>query len=214
MIYPHVPESALFKKAHVLASGRVGGSHATAQKPFHLHPPLPHVPNLIHSCPGLHHLSKAHLPTNSQPNPADWSVSVLKPQEYPAVQVGKAEAITVEAMEYNSCMSIIESDHKPVWTRLGVTLPVTLQERHRRKCSHLLKDCFLHSMPEPPNVRLSTDLITLHPVTPFPLLKPPDLPSPVVSTTPPPPFSMPQRVTEIYCCSNVTPTLLSPVEQQ
>ena len=81
------------------------------------------------------------------------------------LQVGKVEAITVEAAEYDSCMSIIDSDHKPVWSRLQVTLPVILQDKQRRKCSHLLKDAFLHSLPEPPRIILSADRIRLHPVS-------------------------------------------------
>lgn len=80
------------------------------------------------------------------------------------LQVGKAEAITVEAAAYDSCMSIIDSDHKPVWSRLQVTLPVVLQDKQRRQCSHLLKDAFLHSVPEPPRIVLSSDRLFLHPV--------------------------------------------------
>ena len=79
--------------------------------------------------------------------------------------MGKVEAITVEASEYDSCMSIIDSDHKPVWSRLQVTLPVVLQDKQRRKCSHLLKDAFLHSLPEPPRIVLSADRLRLHPVS-------------------------------------------------
>ena len=82
----------------------------------------------------------------------------------PFLQVGKVEAITVEAGEYDSCMGIIDSDHKPVWSRLQVTLPVVLQDKQRRKCSHLLKDAFLHSLPEPPKISLSADRLRLHPV--------------------------------------------------
>ena len=81
------------------------------------------------------------------------------------LQVGKVEAITVEAAAYDSCMAIIDSDHKPVWSRLQVTLPVVLQDRQRRKCSHLLKDAFLHSLPEPPRVTLAANQLSLHPVS-------------------------------------------------
>ena len=81
------------------------------------------------------------------------------------MQVGKAEAITVDAVAYAAGMEVNDSDHKPVWARLLVNLPVTMQDKKRRKCSHLLKDCFLHSVPEPPQVLITPDLITLHPVS-------------------------------------------------
>ena len=81
------------------------------------------------------------------------------------MQVGKAEAITVDAVAYAAGMEVNDSDHKPVWARLLVNLPVTMQDKKRRKCSHLLKDCFLHSVPEPPQVLITPELITLHAVS-------------------------------------------------
>lgn len=70
----------------------------------------------------------------------------------------------MEAVEYAACMEVCDSDHKPVYSRLRVSLPVTLQEERRRECSRLLKESWGHSLPDPPNVLLSKELISLHPV--------------------------------------------------
>lgn len=70
----------------------------------------------------------------------------------------------VDALEYDAAMEVCDSDHKPVWARLLVTLPVTRQAEKRRLCSSLLAECYSRSAPEPPRVEISPGTLQLHPV--------------------------------------------------
>lgn len=74
-------------------------------------------------------------------------------------QDSKADAVKVDALSYTADMTVTDSDHKPVWSNLAVTLPVVIQQERRRKCSQLLQDCFHRSLPETPEIALSTETV-------------------------------------------------------
>ena len=80
------------------------------------------------------------------------------------VQDSRIDAVLVDCAEYTADTTITDSDHKPVWCRLTVDLPVVIQEQKRRKCSELLQQCFQDSLPEKPQVTLSTEIVTIQPV--------------------------------------------------
>ena len=50
-----------------------------------------------------------------------------------------AAAVEVRATAYNACMDVLDSDHKPVWASLAVSLPVIKHAEQRRLVSHLFK---------------------------------------------------------------------------
>eukprot|EP01025_Chloroclados_australasicus_P061797 TRINITY_DN811_c0_g1_i1.p1 TRINITY_DN811_c0_g1~~TRINITY_DN811_c0_g1_i1.p1 ORF type:complete len:1282 (-),score=153.48 TRINITY_DN811_c0_g1_i1:358-3852(-) len=49
------------------------------------------------------------------------------------------EEIVVRALDYNCCVDVIESDHKPVWATLYAEVPVIQQEVKRRECAKILQ---------------------------------------------------------------------------
>ena len=81
-------------------------------------------------------------------------------------QDARADAVKVDALSYDADMTVTDSDHKPVWSVLSVVLPVVIHQKRRRKCAELLQECFHNSLPEPPQVTLSTETLIIPKVTP------------------------------------------------
>jgi len=50
-------------------------------------------------------------------------------------------AVAATSTEYNTCMNVIDSDHKPVFSFLSLDIPVVDMTRKRREASHMLKQC-------------------------------------------------------------------------
>ena len=75
------------------------------------------------------------------------------------------DEVVVKAQKYNSCLDVIDSDHKPVWALLSLDLPVTNQEKKRRMCSHILKQTAAQGQSsERPALKLSCDSVQLNQV--------------------------------------------------
>ncbi|GAB4822767.1 hypothetical protein N2152v2_009813 [Parachlorella kessleri] len=56
-------------------------------------------------------------------------------------EVLSSERVTARPLEYNTWLDVLDSDHKPVYARLEVGLPVTNWEKRRGICSELLQRC-------------------------------------------------------------------------
>ena len=42
------------------------------------------------------------------------------------------QEVEVRVQAYSACMDVVDSDHKPVWASLAVSLPVMKQDEQRR----------------------------------------------------------------------------------
>ena len=72
------------------------------------------------------------------------------------------DEVVVRAIQYSSCLDVIDSDHKPVWALLALDVPVTNQEKKRRMCSHILKHTAAQGQaPASPALQLSSDTVSL-----------------------------------------------------
>ena len=76
----------------------------------------------------------------------------------------KVDAVTVESIEYTADMTVTDSDHKPVWSRLAVDLPVVIQDKKRRKCSELLQQCFQQTNSHPARISVSAETVLIQAV--------------------------------------------------
>ena len=72
-----------------------------------------------------------------------------------------AAAVEVRATAYNACMDVLDSDHKPVWATLAVSLPVMKHAEQRRLVSHLFKAAVAAQAPAAPALSLSASKISL-----------------------------------------------------
>lgn len=50
------------------------------------------------------------------------------------------DEIVVHCEKYDSCMGVLDSDHKPVWCLLNVSFPAFIQEKRRRYSFQILKE--------------------------------------------------------------------------
>ena len=62
---------------------------------------------------------------------------------------------------YNACMDVLDSDHKPVWATLAVSLPVMKHAEQRRLVSHLFKGAAAAAAQPPPVLGLDTSKVVL-----------------------------------------------------
>ncbi|KAK9799381.1 hypothetical protein WJX73_007250 [Symbiochloris irregularis] len=76
----------------------------------------------------------------------------------------KPDDIIVRPKDYNACMDVFDSDHKPVWAALAVDIPCIHHDKCRRLASHVLKATAARSTPPVPLMKLSTDSIILRQV--------------------------------------------------
>uniref|UniRef100_A0A7S1XA16 Inositol polyphosphate-related phosphatase domain-containing protein n=1 Tax=Tetraselmis chuii TaxID=63592 RepID=A0A7S1XA16_9CHLO len=74
-------------------------------------------------------------------------------------------AVNVASEEYNACMGVIDSDHKPVFSFLSLDIPVLDMTRQRRESSHMLKQCLTDqavSLDAVTGVSLSPETVNLY----------------------------------------------------
>eukprot|EP00210_Caulerpa_lentillifera_P003703 g3536.t1 len=68
------------------------------------------------------------------------STSFLDCESNEASSDHDVDEIVVHCESYNSCMDVVDSDHKPVWCLLNVNFPAFIQERQRRFSFEILRE--------------------------------------------------------------------------
>ena len=75
------------------------------------------------------------------------------------------QEVEVRVQAYSACMDVLDSDHKPVWASLAVSLPVMKQAEQRRLVSALFAR-MAEGQPATPAASLSASKVLLGQVQP------------------------------------------------